>query len=679
MPKLQTEKLPLSSKDLTQALLDQLKVTVPQIFSEDKIDFTKLREVLGESIQESPERYGLTWAGKREAFRNVQTPSIGTLRPQFGESINWSNAENLIIEGENLEVLKLLQKAYHGKVKLIYIDPPYNTGNEFIYPDNYREGLEEYLQYTKQLSEDGTAASSNRETSGRYHSSWLSMMYPRLFLARNLLKEDGVVMISIDDHEMHNLRLLMDEVFGEENFIATMIWEKGRKNDAKLISVGHEYLLIYARSQQELRNKNTIWREEKPGAREIWNKYLELRQQYGENNLAIEKDLSAWFSSLPKSHPAKKWSRYKRVDAYGPWRDRDISWPGGNGPRYDVIHPKTGLPCAIPEAGWRYSKPEEMQRQIDLGLVEFREDHTQPPFRKAHIRPLANNIEKSLSSDDNEADDEGFATQVRGSYFYKQSQVTVKYLRKLMGAKVFDNPKDYEELAKLFRYLMGGDTSGIVLDFFAGSGSTAEAVLTLNEEDGGNRQFILVQLPEKTDNSKYPTIAHITRDRIRRVINKLNSTEVDSQSFSPNIVKKRGFRAFNLDSSNFKIWQDKENFTSLAQQIEMFANNLMPNRSDDDRLYEIVLKSGLSLASTIEPISVAGELAYALSDGNVVIFLSQRINIEVLREIFNPSIESGRPVPQAILCLDAAFSGNDSLKTNAVLEAQSLGIIFKTV
>lgn len=672
------EKLSLGSSNIAQLLIEQLKHAAPDVFAEGQVDFDKLRAVLGDTIDESPERYGLTWAGKREAFRSVQTPSVGTLRPQFEESVNWDTTENLILEGDNLEVLKLLQKSYHGQVKLIYIDPPYNTGNEFIYPDNFREGLDDYLRYSKQQTESGTATSTNRETNGRYHSAWLSMMYPRLFLARNLLKEEGVIMVSIDDHEVHNLRLLMDEVFGEENFIATMIWEKGRKNDAKLVSVGHEYLLIYARSQQQLREQQIIWREEKPGARDIWQKYTELRKRHGQNESAIEEDLSSWYTNLPKTHPAKKWSRYKRVDANGPWRDRDISWPGGNGPHYDVIHPKTGLPCAIPEAGWRYSRPEEMQRQIDLGLVVFREDHTQPPFRKAHIRPISAELENDTDNEDEDAEDEGFATQVRGSYFYKQSQVTVKYLRKLMGAKVFDNPKDYEELAKLFEYVMGDDKSGLVLDFFAGSGSTAEAVLSLNQ-DGGNRRFILVQLPEKTNHPKYPTIAHITRDRVRRVVKKQNSVKSDEINFDTNQSKNRGFRAFKLDSSNFKIWYPNDSSIPLERQLAIFADNLEPGRTDDDRLYELVLKSGLPLDTQIESIPVANSSAHAIHGGSVLICLAQRLSSEIMRELFMPSPSSGREVPKTVICLDNAFQGDDNLKTNAVLEAQTHQITFKTV
>ena len=685
-------RLPLISADLTAALLDQLREVTPQVFSEGRIDFAKLQAALGAHLDNSAERYGLNWAGKREAFRNVQTPSRGTLRPQREESVNWDTTENLIIEGDNLKVLKLLQKAYHTQVKLIYIDPPYNTGNEFIYPDNFHEDRDDYLRATGQLSDDNTATTTNKETNGRYHSNWLNMMYPRLFLARNLLKEDGVILVSIDDHEVHNLRLLMDEVFGEENFVACMVWEKGRKNDAKLISVGHEYLLVYARSQQFLRENNTVWREEKPGARDIWDKYTELRATHGPDDAAIEKGLSAWYSALPRSHPAKKWSRYKRVDEHGPWRDRDISWPGGNGPRYDVIHPKTGLPCAIPEQGWRFSKPEEMERQIQAGLVVFRDDHTQPPFRKAHIRPVAaelladeaavSNEEINGAADDDDDDlTEGFATQVRGSYFYKQSQVAVKALRKLLGGKLFDNPKDHEELAKLFQYVMGSDPTGLVLDFFGGSGTTAEAVLRLNQEDGGTRRFILVQLPEATPHPKYPTIAHITRERVRRVGALLQNNNTSTLALYPQTPADLGFRAFRYDTSNFKLWQTVEaagtDSAVLAKQLSLYADHLLPGRSDEDVRYELMLKTGLPLSSPVQEFKAGGLPAVAVAEGSVVICLAPHLTREALRELFAP--DAARPAPRLVLCLDASFDGDDALKTNAVLDAKTAGVTFKTV
>jgi adenine-specific DNA-methyltransferase len=381
-------KLPLTSGYPTEEFLALLREEAPHVFSEAKVDWDKLRATLGESIETRSERYGLTWAGKAEAFRAVQAPSVGTLLPMSNESVNFDTSENLIIEGDNLEVLKLLQKSYHGRVKMIYIDPPYNTGNEFIYPDNYREGLDDYLRYSGQVSDEGLKQTTNTETSGRFHSKWLSMMYPRLFLARNLLRNDGVIFVSIDDNEVHNLRMLMNEVFGEENFIAQLVWEKTRKNDAKLFSVGHDYMIVYARSIATIKENKTIWREAKAGAKEIMEHYQLLRKTHGADDLAIQNALREWYASLPKMHPSKKLSRYKWVDKHGPWRDRDISWPGGGGPRYDVPHPKSGMACKVPERGWGFASWESMKRQIDLGLVVFRDDHT-PCWRRSRTGLLS--------------------------------------------------------------------------------------------------------------------------------------------------------------------------------------------------------------------------------------------------------------------------------------------------
>ncbi|MDD5200469.1 MAG: site-specific DNA-methyltransferase, partial [Terrimicrobiaceae bacterium] len=468
----QPEKFDLRSHDIAaekqaalRAALHNLQSSMPEIFTEGgKIDFERLKLALGETIDSGKERYGMNWPGKADCFKTIQQPSMATLVPVKSESESWDTTENLIIEGDNLEVLKLLQKSYLGRVKMIYIDPPYNTGNDFIYPDNYAESLDTYLRYTGQVDSEGRKYSTNTEADGRFHSKWLNMMYPRLYLARNLLREDGVIFISIDDAEADNLRKLCNEIFGEENFVAQLVWEKGRKNDAKFFSVGHEYLLVFAKSLGSLREAKTVWREQKPGAKEIWEEYVRLREKRGANDRLIEADLQSWFQGLPKSHPSKKLSRYKRVDANGPWRDRDISWPGDGPHKYPIIHPITQQPCKVPESGWRFAE-EEMKRQIRLGLVEFRADHTEPPFRKAHIKPVVEEL--ALESPDDEEDgeeDEEMATQVRGSYLYKQSQVAVKYLKKLMGAKVFNNPKDHVELLRFIRYVTANDTDAIVLE-----------------------------------------------------------------------------------------------------------------------------------------------------------------------------------------------------------------------
>lgn len=415
--------------------------------------------------------------------------------------------DNVIIHGDNLHALKSLLPSFGGKVKCIYIDPPYNTGNEkWVYNDNVAHPmLQEWFEQVVD-KEDLTR-----------HDKWLCMMMPRLKLLRELLREDGVIFVSIDDNEAHRLHMLMDEIFGEENLVAQLVWEKGRKNDAKLFSVGHEYMICYANSMETLRALRTVWREPKPGAKEIWEEYIKLRKQFGEDENQIEVALQEWYQALPARHASKALSRYRHVDKHGPWRDRDISWPGGNGPRYDVIHPITGKACKVPERGWGFATPEKMQEQIDLGLVVFRADHTEPPIRKAHLRPVADElrddelgpeVDSDEVSDSTEAADLDVGMQVMPSVIYKQSQVAVKYLRNLMEAKVFDNPKDHEVLARIIGYCT--DKSDIILDSFAGSGTTAQAVLALNAEDGGNRRFILVEQEAYADT--------LTSERVRRVI-----------------------------------------------------------------------------------------------------------------------------------------------------------------
>ena len=686
-------KLPLTSCDVHEERLAQFRELFPEAFSEGKTDLKKLTQLLGDAATDAPERYGLSWAGKSEGIQAIQVTSPGTLLPARGESVNFDTTENLIIEGDNLEVLKLLQGGYHGRVKMIYIDPPYNTGGEFIYPDNYREGLSDYLKFSGQISGEGIKLTTNAETDGRYHSKWLTMMYPRLFLARNLLREDGVIFVSIDDHEIHNLRAIMNEIFGEENFVAQLVWEKGRKNDAKLFSVGHEYIVVFARSLLKLRELKTVWREEKPGAREIWETYIQLRQQFRDDDKLVETHLQRWFRELPKGHPSKKWSRYKRVDRYGPWRDRDISWPGGGGPSYTLLHPTTKQACKVPEAGWRCSE-EEILRQIRLGLVEFRADHTEPPFRKAHLRPVFEELEESLESDGGEASDaeeEELATQVRGSYIYKQSQVAVKYLRKLMGGRLFDNPKDHVELKRLVDYVTMADGSDLMLDFFAGAGGLGEAVLELNAEDGCNRKFILVQLPEPTERKDFPTIADITRERVRRVIKKMGE-EIAAREHkereekegrlplaggepkAPHAKQDLGFKAFKLSSSNFKVWDAAsapKDGVGLAEQLKLMAHNVAEGRPDEAILYELVLKSNLPLTSRIESGKIGAQTFYDVADCTLAICLERPMQQETLRGLVARK-------PKGVICLDIAFAGNDQLKANTVLEMKSHGIEFHT-
>ena len=642
------DKLKMHSPNLTEDNIARIRDLFPGCVTEARgedgsvklaVDFDQLKQELSSAIVEGPqERYHLNWPGKREALLTANAPIAKTLRPVREESVDFDTTKNLFIEGDNLDALKLLQETYLGKVKLIYIDPPYNTGKDFIYKDNFTVTKDSFAVASNERDEEGGRLVSNPEGRGRFHSDWLGMIYPRLTLAKRLLSDKGLILISIDDAEQASLRRVCDQVFGEQNFVAQLVWEKGRKNDAKYFSVGHEYMLIYAKDLVFLRGRGEVWREEKPGAREIWSEFVRLQNIHGEDYAAMEAALSRWYAGLPRSHPSKKWARYKRVDKNGPWRDRDISWPGGDGPRYDVTHPVTKKPCAVPERGWIYSSPDEMQRQIKLGLVEFRQDHTEPPFRKAHIRPIPDEaIEDQVEGDDEGGDEEAdaeLATQVRGSYFYKQSQVAVKYLRKLMGAKVFSNPKDHEELARLIEYMTPRDRESIVMDFFAGSGTTAEAVLHANSLYGTNHRFILVQLPESLDDALASTtgtakktvqaainllkkdsrtlyLSEVTKERIRKA-----GQEVTRNGADAAWEKDTGFRVLKIETSNMADVYYAPDALEKAN-LDLFVDNIKPDRTPEDLLFQVMLDWGVDLALPIEKKAIQGKDVFFV-DGNAL-------------------------------------------------------------
>jgi len=436
----------------------------------------------------------LTWIGKEAVVNHHQQVPFHLLKDVPQLACGEAGDGNLIVQGDNLVALKALLPYYAGQVKCIYIDPPYNTGNEgWVYNDNVNSPLmREWL---------GKVVGKEGETLDR-HDRWLCMMYPRLALLRQFLREDGVILISIDDSEVTNLRILLDDIWGRENFIAQLVWEKGRKNDAKFFSIGHEYIIVYARSINRLRQEDTIWREEKPGAKEIHDEYLRLKGIHGKDLRAIETDLRRFYKMLPKGNPSKKHSRYGNVDEDGVWRDDNMSWPGGGGPRYDVIHPDTGKPCAVPGGGWRYATPEKMKEMISKGVVKFRATDKEPPIRKTYL------VRGNDDTEDIDEDDIG--RQVMGSYFYRSALQSSNILQALFGEKLFENPKDHEVLFRLIRYVTDDDRNALILDSFAGSGTTGHAVLSLNKQDGGSRRFILVEME--------PKIAQdITAERVRRV------------------------------------------------------------------------------------------------------------------------------------------------------------------
>ena len=631
------EKLETATPDLSRQNAKRIAELFPEVVTEGPegdgphIDFDLLRQALSDHLVEGPaERYRLDWPGKRQAMLLANTPTTKTLRPVREDSVDFDTTRNLFIEGDNLEALKILQETYLGQVKMIYIDPPYNTGKDFIYRDNFRRSAGEELEASGQVDEDGRLV-ANTEANGRFHSDWLSMMAPRLKLARSLLRDDGVIFVSIDDAEQQGMRFLLDEVFGEQNFVAQLVWEKGRKNDATLFSSGHEYVLIYGKSIARLKELKTVWREEKPGARDIWEEYERLREELGDADDKVEKRLKAWFSSLPRSDPAKKWARYSKVDRFGPWRDGDVSWPGGDGPRYEVIHPKTKLPCKVPEAGWRFSESETMQKYIDKGLVVFRDDHTEPPFRKRHLRPLDFDVLLADGEEDEDDESSELAVQVRGTYFYKQSQVSVKYLRDLMGKKVFTNPKDQEELARLVEYVQP-QPNDIILDFFSGSGSTADAVMRTSANLKHHLRYFAIQLPEaledvrgsETGTAKKTagnaiammsslgeplTISALARERIRRAGAKILAENPDLKG-----TLDVGFRAFRIDGSSFHdirltvadaaaVATDDERRADL---LDGLTSHIKDDRSDEDLLFGALLAWGVDITLPVRRETVEG-------------------------------------------------------------------------
>ena len=625
-------KLPLTSQDVNAERLAHFRELFPDATAEGKVDLKKLAQLLGEAATDAPERYGLSWAGKSEAIRAIQTTSPGTLLPTPGESVNFDSTENLIIEGDNLETLKLLQGGCHGRVKMIYIDPPYNTGGEFIYPDNYKEGLADYLKFSGQVSSEGIRLVTNAETDGRYHSKWLTMMYPRLFLARNLLREDGVIFVSIDDHEVHNLRAVMNEIFGEENFVANIIWEKkfAPQNDAKYFSDNHDHIVLFARNK------------------DLWQRNL-----------------------LPRSEKTNERFENPDNDPRGPWASSDLlRMEHRDNSIYTIVAPIGKKWSPEPGTSWRHPE-EEMKALIANNEVWFGADGKSKPRRKRFLKDVRQGIVPQTIWTHEECGHNQEGTQA------------FKALFDGVGLE-FNNPKPVRLVQYMLKIGSAASEGEIVLDFFAGSGTTAQAVLELNAQDGGNRKFILVQLPEPTGRKDFPTIADITKERVRRVIKKLAVVEAQKREAAASELKlggstpepeaDLGFKFFKLASSNFKVWDAAaapKDGPALAEQLKLMAHNVEEGRPDDALLYELVLKSNLPITSKIIAGKIGEQPFYDVADGALVICLARKISQATLRGLLARK-------PKGVICLDIAFVGNDQLKANTVLEMKSHGIEFHT-
>ncbi len=724
MKQITVEDAEAKSPDLVAANVEQFKSLFPEAFTEGKIDFDSLKQLLGSEVEEREEKYGLNWHGKRRARQLALTPSTGTLRPCAEESVGWDTTKNLMIEGDNLEVLKLLQKSYAGKIKLIYLDPPYNRGDDFIYPDDFKDNITNYLMLTGQIDSDGRKMSSNTDASGRLHTNWLNMIYPRLKLARNLLTEDGVIFISIDENEFDNLRKVCSEVFGEENHIEDLVWAQNTTHSqSPLYSTNHEYILVYARNAQLIEERGAAFREPKPGfaetqalveklnpsfptvetiEQELRHLMEQHRQDYeadlSENGLVLDEETEKqdpWRGTYAYKYAEYRDSEGRLVSEQDAatrkakifvWQSADASAPAAkqasstkdpsspNFRFYRPIHPKTGQPCTHPKTGWRWpqSWPDDSRESFDRYVKQERiawgvDDNTVPRFKR-FLHEVENNVAKSFFFD------------------YTDGE---KQVAQLLGrTAIFPNPKPTTVIARLISQVCrDGDT---VLDFFAGSGTTAHATMELSKSGQVSCRFILSQLPEPIDGSSKDqrasaefcdeigrprTIAEITKERIRRAIKKLSAEEPAQLRLAPGKEIDLGFRVFKLDSTNIRAWEPDRD--KLAEALHESVEHVKAGRAEQDILYELLLKLGLDLTVPIEEKIIAGKPVHSIGAGTLLACLAPQIAATEV-EALGTGIAAwhGELAPAGdtqVVFRDSAFA-DDVAKTNLTAILQQNGL-----
>ena len=629
-------KFDLRSEDIAEARRQELLRLFPDVHTESGgINFEALRLTLGDAVQAGPEGFGMSWPGKAECAKTIQRQSVGTLLPVEGESVSWDTTQNVFIEGDNLEVLKVLQKAYLGKVKMIYIDPPYNTGNDFIYPDNYTESLKTYLQFTGQVDDEGRKFSTNTESSGRFHSKWMNMMYPRLSLARNLLSEDGVIFVSIDDNEVQSLISMLDDVFGTTNQLSILIWNKQHSQQQGVFKRYHEYVLVYAKNS-------------------------EIQKNITGGEGVIE---AGALKKISKANPASDFTfpagvRFDAADG------KKFSGTFGDSEKVTVVDGvleafagKTASAVTL-SAGWTQKNQmkdffagkdvidSKGQKVLEFyfnssGKLKCRKQRT--TITPASILPPYGMVSESTS-----------------------------YLDQLMGGHFFDNPKPVKMISDFVSWFSSDDD--VVLDFFAGSGTTGEAVLRQNLSDGGSRRFVLVQLPEPFEaNGKedFSTLSEICIERMKRVGAKLT----DDSSLLDVGKADIGFRVFKLEESNFAVWDANAiegNETKLEQQLFAQVENVLPGRTNQDILFELMLKSRYELTTPIERAKVGKCEIWKVAGGEMIAVIDSGLTIEVIREI-----AGWKPV--SVVILDRCFGADDSLKANARKIFEDSKVDLKTV
>ena len=636
------DKLRMESPDMTAQNIDRIAALFPNCITEmldeehstpekkvykRAVNFELLKQMLSPDVVDGDEAYEFTWVGKKAAIVEANKPIRKTLRPCVAESKDWDTTENLYIEGDNLEVLKLLQESYLGKVKMIYIDPPYNTGNDFLYRDDFAMSSEEYSEESGATDDTGNRMFKNTDTNGRFHSDWCSMIYSRLLLSRNLLTPDGVIFISIDENEVNTLKAICDEVFGASNFIAELIWSAGRKNDSKYISVSHEYILCYFKDALWVKDHKILWREKKQGLSDIYAEYERLKKVYGEDCTSIEKELKGWYKSLPDGHPAKDHSHYCRVDKNGIFFADNISWPGGGGPKYQVLHPVTQKPVKIPSRGW-LTNEATMKEWIVQGRVEFGKDENGVPTLKSYLKDREYSVPYSV--------------------FYKDGRAASKRLATLMGDKVFENPKDEEIIQRIIQFC-GTDDGDIILDFFSGSATTAHAMFLADAEQNKHRKFILVQLPETIDPQKEASekakkvaqnavnlldtigvphnICEIGKERIRRAGDKIKSeSPMTTQDLDI------GFRVLKLDDTNMKdVYYAPDDYNQ--GMLAGLESNIKDDRTDLDLLFGCLIDWGLPLSLPYKSEQLGGCTVHTYNDGDLIACFNANIPESVVKEI----------------------------------------------
>jgi len=622
------------SADIVKENLETLKRLFPTIVKEGKIDVDELKALIDDDVETSEEYYRFTWAGKSEARREANKPSTGTLRPNKADSKDWDTTGNIFIEGDNLEVLKLMQKSYAGRIQIMYFDPPYNTGKDFVYKDNYKDNLGNYLAMSNQIDDAGNKLSTNTESDGRYHSNWLNMMYPRLKLARNLLTEDGTIFISIDDNEVYNLRKLCDDIFGEENYRNLIVVRRGAKsvqNQFETIyrlNYGIEYVLVYTKNSQFRFDQFQIDLDE--GKEGGWNNHWRGtdRPTMRYEIFGMTPDTGQW-----------RWAKDRSVNAIENYHQmlNDLGISESDITQDDID-------------AWWLKKLDEEGEELDLLRLS---NNSKPEH---YIAPTntksANNLWADIKPNGN------------------------NQLKNLFKRKVFDTPKSLDLLRRLMKLAFGNSNNGIVLDIFAGSGSTAHAVMQQNSDDGGNRKFICVQIPEITNEKSdaykagYKTIAEITKERIKRAAKKIQS-ENKTNLFTNTVDKiDLGFKAFKLDSSNIHSWDGSvDNFEANLFNAQ---NNIKDDRTEEDVLFEILLKYGLDLTVPIHEKTVGKCKVYSIGAGVLFICLSDNISTEVAKAIGEWKSEL-QPATCRVLFKDNGFI-DDVAKTNSVQILRQYGI-----